>query len=358
VTDFLRWLDIGGKPDWIPDQVWSRLGTTLSTDIQEKIRTASIKIQPRWDAWLADLRANSRLEEAVMNEWVVMMEGGREVYAIRDHYVYMQPAPDSGAYGNALKGQILRWNGNVRSSDKGGKHRSYYEVDFFRLSRTMHGWFRADVAADFIFPQPDNDPAIESNAQKVFDLSNPFMRYPQDHEMAEARQRGYFAAQYIDVYEATKRHLVHFSLCGEFCVAALSGKDIVPTLRTWLDSKYTRAPSILGNPHEGTSVGDLQTLLAANGLKGEIYKSIPTTPEAIKERLSSGQRVIVGCGINSTGRVKPGGRIRHWVVLEDLIPSGTSGWARVYNPFQNREEVYNYGVLMASAGAGAGLWIT
>jgi hypothetical protein len=129
-------------------------------------------------------------------------------------------------------------------------------------------------------------------------------------------------------------------------------------LKAWLDSKYWRAPSILKDPHEGTCAADLQSLLEVSGLKGEIYTSIPTTPQKIKERLDSGQFAIVGCGINSGGKVKADGKIRHWVILEDLIPCGNSGWVRVYNPFMNREEVYNYSLFMTSAGVGAGLWIT
>jgi hypothetical protein len=30
----------------------------------------------------------------------------------------------------------------------------------------------------------------------------------------------------------------------------------------------------------------------------------------------------------------------------------------VYNPFQNREEVYEFNMFLASAGTGMGLWIT
>jgi hypothetical protein len=45
------------------------------------------------------------------------------------------------------------------------------------------------------------------------------------------------------------------------------------------------------------------------------------------------------------------------VVLEDVLPVGNNGWVRVYNPFQNREEVYDYNTFMASAGTGTGLWL-
>lgn len=251
----------------------------------------------------------------------------------------------------------MRWTGIVRSSVKNGKRISFYEVDFYRMSRYMHGWFRADIVAEYVFPTADNDPTIDGNAQKVFDLSIQIVRKPQDLAIAEAKAKGYSASQYIDVYEATNKHLVHFSLCGEFCVAALSGKNVLPLLKAWLESKFYRAPSILKDPHEGTSAADLQALLTVVGLKGELYTSIPTTPQLIKERLDSGQFAISGCGINSGGKLKADGKIRHWVVLEDIIPSGNSGWVRVYNSFYNQDEVYNYTLFMESAGVGAGLWV-
>lgn len=357
VTAFLQWLAVGGKPDWILEKTWSELNNAQQAELFEKIRAASTGNQPHWDDWVADLKTNLRLEDAVMNEWIVMREGGRDVFAIRDHYVYMHPVQDTNYFGTVVKGQIMCWTGIVRCSGTDGKRRNFYEIDFYRMSRYMHGWFRADIAADYVFPQPNVDPAIESNAQTVFDLSKNILRHPQDQAMADAKKKGYSAAQYIDVFGGTNRHLVHFSLCGEICVAALSGRDILPLLKAWLESKYSQAPSILNDPHEGTSVADLKSLLAVTGLKGEIYTSTPTTPQIIKEKLASGKFAIVGCGINSGGKIKENGKIRHWVVLEDVIPSGNSGWVRVYNPFQNREEVYNYNLFMTSAGVGAGLWI-
>ncbi len=357
LTTFLQWLIAGGKPEWILERVWSELSKAQQTELIEKIRTATSGNQPLWDSWIGGNKTNARLDEVVMLEWIVMMEGGREVYAIRDHYVYIDPLKNISYFGCALKGQVMRWTGSVRVSDKDGKRRSYYEVDFYRMSRYLHGWFRADIVADYLYPSSELDPTIEANALTVFDLKKPILRHPQDQAIADSKLKGYNAAQYVDIFPASGKHIVHYSLCGEFCVATLSGKDILPTLKKWLESKYWRAASILNNPHEGTSAADLQTLLTANGLKGELYSSIPTTPQIIKDRLASGQYAIVGCGINSGGKVKADGRIRHWVVLEDIIPSGNSGWVRVYNPFQNREEVYNYTTFIASSGVGAGLWI-
>ncbi len=358
LTIFLQWLTVGGKPDWILENIWSGLSNAQQAELVGKIRTASEGNKAIWEQWVSDLKANARLDDVIMDEWIVMMSGGREVYAIRDHYIYVDPMKNLSSFGCALKGQVMKWTGSVRCSDKDGKRRSYYEVDFYRMSRYLHGWFRGDIVADYIFPTPEVDPGIESNALTVFDLSKQILRHPQDQAIDDSLKKGYNAAQYVDIFPATNRHLVHFSLCGEFCVSALCGKDILPTLKTWVDSKYWRVNAILSNPHEGTSASDLQNLLLVNGLKGELYSSIPTTPQIIKDRLASGQFAIVGCGINSAGRVKADGKIRHWVVLEDILPVGNSGWVRVYNPFMNRDEVYNYTMFIASSGVGAGLWVT
>lgn len=357
LVDFLGWLTTGGKPSWITQDDWSKLNTTQQADLLEKIRLASQKVRPRWDDWIAGLKTNNRIGDAVLKEWIVIMEGGRELYALRDHYVYMNPVQDANYYGYVARGQIMRWTGHVRSNTKDGKRKDFYEVDFFRLSRYMHGWFRADVTADYVYPTANTDPSLESNALTVFDLSKSILRMPQDQAMADSKKKGYYAAQYIDVFGATNKHLVHFSLCGEFCVAAIGGVDVLPLLKKWLESKYLRAPAILADPHEGTSAGDLQTLLKVIGLNSEIASSTPNTPQAIKERLNAGQFMIASCGINSTGRIKANGKIRHWVVIEDVIASGTSGWVRVYNPFQNRDEVYNFSMFLTSGGAGVGLWV-
>ncbi len=359
VKDFTNWLDIGSKPTWIPDKKWKEQDELQQAAVIRQMRVATVEVQSRWSSWLATLTNYSRMTEATMNEWIVIMQGGSDEFALRDHYIYADPLKGNGVVGSVVKGQIMRWNGEIISGmDEFGKLRSYHEVDFYRLNRYLHGWFRADVTAEYVFPTNANDPDLESNAQTVFNLSTEIMRRPADPEIDEARKKGYYGAQYIDVFGATKSHLVHYSLCGEFCVAAVCGKDVIPVLKTWFDSKEGRVNSILHNPHEGTSVGDLKALLTLLGIKSDVYSPIPTSPQIIKARLDAGQYAIVGCGINGVGKLKANGKIRHWVVLEDIIPSGSSGWVRVYNPFQNQDEVYEYDLFIASSGTGAGLWIT
>jgi len=225
------------------------------------------------------------------------------------------------------------------------------------MSLFMQGWFRADLTGEYIYPTADNDPLVTANAKNVFDLSKDMIRHPQDPEISPTKKKGLDGAQYIDVFRATNRHLVHWCLCGEFCVAALCGSDIIPMLQKWIESKYAGINAILNDSHMGTTLTDLKSIMALFDLKSERYTSIPTSPQRIKERLDAGQFVLAGCGINQAGVVLADGKIRHWVVILDLLPVGNSGWVRVYNPFFNQEEVYEYNLFIRSSGVGAGLWI-
>ncbi len=358
LREFQKWLTVGGKPTWIPVNFWSGVSLSQQANLFVKMLATIQADKLRWEKWLAELAASQRLEEAVMDEWIVIISGGRDLYAIRDHYIYKQPLQNELYLGCVLKGQVMRWTGIIRSGGQGANRKTFYDVEFYRMSRSMRGWFRADIAAPYLFPDAGIDPQVDANAETVFDLASPILRLPQDPEIADARSKGYTGAQYIDIFAATRKRLVHFSLCGEFCIATLGGMDVLPLLQRWMESKYPRAAAILDNPHEGTSMIDLRALLKCVDRHGEAYSSIPTSPQLIKNRLSSGQFVVSGCGINSVGKIKADGKIRHWVVIEDVRPVGSDGWVRVYNPFNNQDEVYSYNLFMQSAGAGGGMWVS
>jgi len=384
LKDFQQWQVAGGRPGWIADSAWAGLSAAFQAELREAMLASIQADQARWDKWVATVTANARLDEAEMKEWIVTVDGGREVYALRDHYVYKEPVQNGSYHGSPLKGQILRWNGNVRFNVEDGKRIDFYEVFAYRGSRYMPGWFRADLVEEYVFPTPENDPQLEGNAKTVFDLSKDLIRHPQDPEVVASKIKWettshYWGAQYIDVFGATNVHLAtetvpdpkhknktistqppaHWSLCGEFCVAALSGNDILPMLAKWSATKSKNVLNILSHSHEGTGITDLQSLLALDtiNLKNETYPSIPTTPQKIKDRLRAGQFAITGCGIVKTGQLVPDGSIRHWVVIVDILPVGTSGWVRVYNPFSNGEEVYEYNQFLLSVGTGGGIWV-
>jgi len=362
LKDFRAWLTAGGQPAWIKNADWEQLSQE-QRDALLRDMAASISTDPdRWDGWVTNLTVQARHDEATMEEWEVTLQGGKEVYAIRDHYIYKQPIPNEEYFGCATKGQVMLWTGEVQASGQGETRRHFMRVNFYRMNRRMDGWFRADVTQEYVFPEDQNDPEIAANARTVFDLSVPLVRIPQDPEFAAAKAVGFTADQYIDIRRATGKGTRHFCLCGEICTAALGSMDVIPLLFSWknqpANKKFWRVDSILDNPHEGTSVSDLQSLLPLAGLPvSETYSSIPSTPRLIKQRLENGQTVIAGCVINSVGVVKRDATIRHWVVLEDVLPVGNSGWVRIYNPFHNQEEVYEYNLFMASAGTSTGLWI-
>lgn len=357
LTEFLTWLDSNDAPPWIPAEAWGLVSKATETYIIDAIKAVIQNNLSAWLSWVNEITASNRLDEALMDEWIVHMTGGREIFTARNHYIYQHPDLKSATLGSVLKGQIMHWTGQVRNSTNNAITKSFYEVDFYRLSREMRGWFRSDLIAPYFFPTPENDPEFERNKINVFDLTTPILRHPQDSEFEAAKAAGYTGAQYLNIRNALGKSLVHFSLCGEICISALVGSDVIPLLKTWLESGYWRAKSILENPKEGTGAADLRSILQLFGRVSEMYNSIPMPAQFIKERLKRGEFAISGCGITASGRIKAESNIRHWVIVEDVLPVGNSGWVRVYNPFQNQEEVYEYNMFMASTGTGTGLWI-
>ena len=358
--DFLLWVKNGGKPSWLTDADWAAMDQSQQDALKDGMLQSTQANADKWNAWQAQVAANNRQTVALMDEWVATLQGGREVYSIRDHYIYKQPAQNASYWGYVLKGQMMRWSGVVMNGQDGDISHQYYEVKFCRMSQVMSGWFRGDLAQEYFFPTDANDPDNPANSQHVFDLAKPLLRFPQDPEIAAAIALRLTGAQYIDIRNATGKSLRHFCLCGEFCVATLAGDDVVPLLHNWHTAvpQYYRVVAILTNPHEGTGVGDLQNLLSLAKLPaGQIYPSNPGTPSQIKERLNDNQFAIAGCEINSIGKVLANGKIRHWVVVEDVLPVGNNGWVRIYNPFHNQEEVYDYNTFMTSAGTGTGIWL-
>jgi hypothetical protein len=233
-------------------------------------------------------------------------------------------------------------------------------VEFTKLDREFKGWYKASLLEEFVLPTPSTDMTIPENKEKVFDLSRPRLRLPADAAVEQAKQAGRAAAQYIDVKEALGWGQIHHNLCGQFCVAALGASDVIPFLKQWLPA-YRRAKEILEKDY-GTGIPDLQSMLDVLKKRYEFFQAeasvIPATPGYLRKMLDTGRMAIVGVGITNTGQIKWNSRTRHWVVIEDIIRVGNSGWVRLYNPFPNREEVYPFEVVFDPAsGSAIGLWV-
>ncbi len=278
----------------------------------------------------------------------------------RTERIFSQPTEHTAAPAWVSPQDVLRWTGHVRFNDQEPKYKTWYEVELTKLDQRFKGWYKASLLEEFIIPMPATDLAQPDNARTIFDLSRPRLRIPADPEIDAAWSAGRTGAQYIEISRATGATTVKHNLCGEFCVAALGGSDVIPFLQQWLSGSAVASP-ILGNDY-GTSITDLQTMLDVFNKKYEFFRAetsvAPITPAYLRKMLDSGRMAIVGTGITYNGIVKWGSRIRHWIVIEDIVRVGNSGWVRIYNPFPDREEVYPFDVVFDTVSRSAiGLWV-
>jgi hypothetical protein len=240
---------------------------------------------------------------------------------------------------------ILHWTGKVAFTPTEWKYKDWYEVALTKLDRTIQGWYKAPLLEEFVIPEVYVEANDGAGVATLFDMSHPKLRLPADPEIADAIKAKRNAWQYINVQNAIGKSKISLNLCGEFCVAALCGVDVIPLLKQWYGTGLARAKAVLENDR-GTVVYDLQNMLSLFNLKSEVFQPepsiAPATPEYLKKMLNSGKKGIIGVGVTSRGVVSITGSIRHWLVLEEIVRMGNSGWVRVYNPFFNQEEVYPY----------------
>ncbi len=358
--ELVDWLQAGGKPTWVADDVWSQLDGVQQQALVDGVRNAIQQHQTAWDDWLAELQNNQRMDEATMEEWLTILKDGRDVWSVRPERIFKGAGENTGHLGWIGVDDILLWSGHIQRNVQEPKYKDWYHVGLTKMDRDLDGWFKADLLEAYDLPTPENDPSIAKNAENIFDLAQPKLRAPADPEIAQALARR-SAAQYIDLKAVLGWNKQHFNLCGEFCVAAIFGEDIIPLLKRWKAS-YDKAQTILSR-NRGTTLIDLQSILRLNGPEGEIFQYsssvAPTAPRRIREMLAAGRMAITGVTISSrSGKLEPRGGVQHWVVLVDIVPVGTSGWVRLYNPFMNREEVYAYDLFLeAFRRFGIGLWV-
>lgn len=362
-----------GELNWIPNNVWGDVTAPERDQFKNKVRSVLDAHQLEWDAWLADVEAQGRLGEASVEEWFATLQGGRDVWAVRHEMIYPDAAEKGPALGWVSPDDIMRWTGKAKRNDNEAKYKLWYEVSLLKSGRMMKGWFKGNIVDPYVFPTEENDPANEANLAKQFDLSKPLLRHPADREIEDAIVAKRGAHQYIDVIEALGSHRIHNNLCGEFCVAALAGVDVIPFLKDWMTGyANSEKKNFLPDPVKvlknnlATGQPEVEFMLDVCGITHEEFRYTPSispvTPLRLKRLLDEGKLVYWGVAIFKAGGKLSGkstsNTTRHWIVLEDVIAVGNSGWARIYNPFNNREEVYNYNYFMDSVGQfGLGLLV-
>ena len=164
----------------------------------------------------------------------------------------------------------------------------------------------------------------------------------------------------VQMRTGTGRSKINYNLCGQFCVAALCGADVIPVVRRWYQSSKRGKAVIDGD--RGTIIYDLQEMLEMYNIKSETFQPepsiAPATPGYLEKMLRSGKKAIIGVGITRKGEAAYNASIRHWLVIEDIVRMGNSGWVRVYNSYFNQEEVYPYQrIFNTGVATGIGLWV-
>ena len=134
------------------------------------------------------MSVNARQDEAKLDGWIVLRTGGREIFTVRDHFIYKEPAQNQNYWGRVLRGQMMHWTGEIRETSIEVIVRNLYHVDSYRIDRSMSGWF-SDMTAKYIYPSEDNDPKIGANSKNVFDLTQPILRHPQDQNLLPLKQQ-------------------------------------------------------------------------------------------------------------------------------------------------------------------------
>ncbi len=365
-ADLLAWHNTPDQPRWIPETVWGKVNAGEQQTIVSGIRGAIQQRQNEWDAWVAGLSASNRQEDARIEEWVATLRGGMDVWTLRPEMIYTEASQDKGHLGWAIESDIMQWTGQVKRNDQEPKYKTWYEVSLYKTNKLIKGWYKADLLDPYIFPSEENDTGIETNGVNQFDLGTTMLRHPADPEIADAIAANRNGYQYIDVFNAFEKHKIHHNLCGEFCAATLAGVDVIPLLKKWKAVDDAKVTEIMRDD-EGTGLGDVKAMLSLFDLEFEEYRYAPSvtpvSPIRLLNQLKEGKMAFSGVGIFKAngklcGKESGGKTTRHWVILEDVIPVGNSGWARIYNPFRNREEVYTYELFIQSVGQfGIGLWV-
>ncbi len=341
LATFKPWLDSQSESPWLPADYLDSIKSGQQPSVGGLIRQAISAHQADWDAWVNEIVQQGRQAIATMDEWLVILTGGRAMWSFRTERIFAQPSQSSAAPAWVTPQDVLRWTGHIQINNQEPKYKTWYEVEFTKLDREFKGWYKASLLEEFIIPTPDTDLTIAENKTKVFDLSHPLLRLPADPEIDAARKAGLLGAQYINIKEATGWAKVNHNLCGQFCAAALGASDVIPFLKSWFTA-YPGAKAIL-EFDSGTSIQDLESMLDLFNKKYEFFQSeasvIPLTPAYLRKMLDSGRMAIMGTGITYDGLPKmeqpysplggdrgfyQGGQQRLGACLQSILRSGGS----------------------------------
>nr|AYM52425.1 beta-N-acetylglucosaminidase [Corallococcus sp.] len=170
------------------------------------------------------------------------------------------------------------------------------------------------------------------------------------------------AAQYIDLEKALGPgwRQIHYNLCGPLAVGASLGMSPKEAL-----TAFAATSAGILNGGGTTTATPLETVYEARGWTTGYTSgaaSMPA-PEDMARMLEDGKALIALVNIDTKGADgmlslfdDSTKAVAHWVNVRAVEDNGKGGWTvRVYNPFENREEIYSWEDFEASWGKNGGL---
>jgi hypothetical protein len=142
--------------------------------------------------------------------------------------------------------------------------------------------------------------------------------------------------------------ITQYNMCGELCVSYIMGISLAELLKTWEVKMPSSWKRVFGQGKaRGTGNGELIEMFNSLGETARIYNERTFTPHAAG--LLSGL-AIASVKIDGVTGILRGQGILHWVVITNVMEERCgNGLVEVYNPFQNRLEVYSWREFVASA---------
>lgn len=171
------------------------------------------------------------------------------------------------------------------------------------------------------------------------------------------------AAQYL-VWKGK----VQYNLCGHLSVSYCAGwdADFNDFLNLLEEKKLSFVTRVFpGWQSRGTNTADLDVMLSlfdytlpSKTISAALYDRVAEhmlfTPGRMADILKD-NRVIYSVHINAqTGYLQDTG-VLHWVVLEEVVPDEFKGMVKLYNPFTNKLERYEWNQLVSSGGVPYGI---
>jgi hypothetical protein len=166
------------------------------------------------------------------------------------------------------------------------------------------------------------------------------------------------AAQYLNLEKVFGEGWpqTHYNLCGPLAVGASLGMTPQQALALFRDSNGAVSETKLKG-RGTTEGGDLMRMYEAAGWTAEYKAGQLPQPEDMARLLAEGKQLIAVVNID-TSPSKDGmlrdfddstKQVAHWVNVRSVEEGANGEWmVRVYNPFENREEVYSWADFEAS----------